>query len=187
MQAEELCFAALRIEDRLASLQSYYWGQLPGPDGTIPYFHRETRSLIKLPVTGYTACGAPIYDIAHPVIVRVEGDLLGGGNGEGMLLGGRDGRVYLNQDPILAEVRPDLAIQDIQVEKMLHHMTTVGRWQPLADRIFAFPALYGFADVKPVTVPRGIHEIFPRGGNGPECIRLQVQNSDQRSKHGRSR
>jgi hypothetical protein len=101
VQARELTFAPLQIGGKPAALQSYYWGQLPGPDGTIPYFHRETYSLVRLPVTGYTECGAPIYDVAHPVIVRVEGDLLGRGNGEGMLLGGSDGRVYLNQDPVL--------------------------------------------------------------------------------------
>ena len=78
---------------------------------------------------------------------------------------------------LAAGVRPsDLTIitfnQDIQVEKMLHHMSTVRRWEPLADQIFAFPGLYRFADQKEVTSPTGAAQIFPRGGDPDNCISL---------------
>jgi hypothetical protein len=65
--------------------------------------------------------------------------------------------------------------QDIQVEKMLHLMASVRRWAPLADKIFAFPALYGLPPQRSrqVTIPSGPSpDIFDHGGDADNCIRL---------------
>jgi hypothetical protein len=93
VQAGELTFAPAA-----AAWRSSYWGQLPGPDGTIVAF--SEKSLLKYPITGYTTCGAPIYDVATPRVVPVEANLLH--MGEGMLMAGSGGRTYLNQDPLTA-------------------------------------------------------------------------------------
>ncbi len=102
VQPEELHFAKLQVEGQPAKLRSYYWGQLPDTEGTICYMVEKTAALVKFPITGLTKCGAPVYDITAPQVVKVESTVLGGGNGEGMLVGGSDGRVYINQDPLLA-------------------------------------------------------------------------------------
>jgi hypothetical protein len=65
--------------------------------------------------------------------------------------------------------------QDLQVEKMLYLMSTVNRWQSLADRIFSFPELYALppsssATSSPTNTPES--ELFPRGGDEDQCIRL---------------
>src|SRR5262249_32254789 len=79
-----------------------YWGQLPDVEGTICYMIDKTQALAKFLIKGLTACGAPIYDVSAPQVVKVEGTDLGKGNGEGMLVGGSDGRVCSNQDPLRA-------------------------------------------------------------------------------------
>ncbi len=101
VQAEELSFADLVVDGKRTTLRSYYWGQLPDVDGTIIYMAKDTQALLKFPISGFTACGAPRYDIAHPQIVKLDQPVLGGGNGEGMLMGGSNGRVYVNQDPLI--------------------------------------------------------------------------------------
>ncbi len=103
VQADELTFAPLPTRDgKPLPFQSYYWGMLPGPDGTLIYINRDRYALIKFAITGYSECGAPVYDITHPQVVPVNEESFGQGNGEGMIIGGNDGRVYLNQDPILS-------------------------------------------------------------------------------------
>jgi hypothetical protein len=62
--------------------------------------------------------------------------------------------------------------QDIQVEKMLDHMSAVSRWKALAAKIFAFPHLYAFPDEKKVTFPKGETDLFAVGGDADGCIRL---------------
>ena len=101
VQADELAFADLTVDGKRTSLQSFYWGQLPDVDGTIIYMAQGAGALLKFPITALTACGAPKYDIAHPQIVKLDRPVLGGGNNEGMVMGGSDGRVYLNQDPVI--------------------------------------------------------------------------------------
>lgn len=76
---------------------SNYWGQLPGPDGIITFI--KGQSLMKYAVTGFTACGAPIYDVANPKVLKLDRPLLLGG--EGMVMGGSNGDVYINQDPLI--------------------------------------------------------------------------------------
>jgi FlgD Ig-like domain len=101
VQANELTFANLEIDGKPASLYFYYWGQLPDPKGTVVYLVRGEQALAKFPIVGLTACGAPRYDITHPQIVKLDRPLLWGGNMEGMIMGGSDGRVYVNQDPLI--------------------------------------------------------------------------------------
>lgn len=74
-------------------------------------------------------------------------------------------------------VRPeDLTIitfnQDIQVEKMLAEMSSVGRWSALKDKIFAFPYLYSFAATPDVTSTSGAVAKFDVGGDPNDCVRL---------------
>lgn len=100
VQPEEMRFSTLSIADGPARLRSFYWGQLPDEDGTIAYLDDKGRALVKFPISGFTASGAPIYDVANPKIVMTDKPI-GSGNGEGMIVGGSDGRVYLNQDPLI--------------------------------------------------------------------------------------
>ena len=93
VQADEMQFA------KGITLQAGYWGTYPDEEGTIPYLDFGKQAIIKLPITGFTACGAPIYDVAHPQVLIVDRNILAGG--EGMLLGGSDGRVYVNQTPLI--------------------------------------------------------------------------------------
>lgn len=93
VQADEMQFA------KGLGLRAGYWGTYPDEEGTIPYIDADKQCIIKLPITGLTACGAPIYDVAHPQLLPVDRKLIA--MGEGMLLGGGDGRVYLNQDPLI--------------------------------------------------------------------------------------
>jgi hypothetical protein len=102
VQAEELAFAKPAIDGKPARLRSFYWGQLPDNAGTIAYMADGANALYEFPITGTTACGAPRYDIANPRVVKADRPVLGGGNGEGMLIGGNDGVFYLNQDPLIA-------------------------------------------------------------------------------------
>jgi hypothetical protein len=78
-------------------------------------------------------------------------------------------------------VRPeDITIitfnQDIQVEKILHLLSTVDRWRSLADSIFAFPHLYALPSQAGRQVtgpsPSGNVETFSSGGDADRCIRL---------------
>ncbi len=101
-QAGEMRFADLVADGTPIALRSYYWGQLPDVDGAVPYLVNDRPDLlVKFPVTGVTACGAPIYDIANPIVVHLDRPLALGGNGEGQLHGGSHGRVYINQDPLI--------------------------------------------------------------------------------------
>lgn len=108
VQREELCFGSPLVNGQAVSTRSYYWGQLPDDEGTVitlatgadKQLMKDT--LLKFRITGTNAVGAPLYDIVNPQVVKVALPVLGSGNGEGMLIGGSEGRVYVNQDPILA-------------------------------------------------------------------------------------
>jgi len=80
----------------------YYWGILPDTDGTLAFVGTDGQSLVKFPIRSYTACGAPVYDVTNPQIVQFQPKLDTGRSGEGHILGGIDGRVYLNRDPLCA-------------------------------------------------------------------------------------
>ncbi len=100
VQGDELAFAQPFAEGKPLKLRRYYWGSYASKNGDYAYIAEGTQSVARFDVNGYTACGAPIYDIAHPDILPV-GELLGKGNGEGMIACGDDGHIYVNQDPIL--------------------------------------------------------------------------------------
>ncbi|WP_236624761.1 sugar-binding protein [Rhodopirellula sp. SWK7] len=101
VQESELQFARIKINDQPVDLRSFYWGQLPDTDGTITYAVKNRQELVQFPVAGYTKAGAPIYDITKPHIVRPDREIIGGGNGEGQIIGGSNGRIYINQDPLI--------------------------------------------------------------------------------------
>ncbi|HEY3332184.1 MAG TPA: FlgD immunoglobulin-like domain containing protein [Capsulimonadaceae bacterium] len=100
VQSAELAFADVSVDGKPLKQRRFYWGSLADSSGTYAFIADGTKSLVRYRVTGYTECGAPIYDVAKPDVVPV-GDLLGKGNGEGMIACGDDGRIYLNQNPIL--------------------------------------------------------------------------------------
>lgn len=106
VQPEELHFSAITIDDEPVDLRSYYWGQLPDVDGTVTYMVSNRQALVQFPIVGYTAAGAPRYELDHPRIIRVDKPVIGGGNGEGQIIGGSQGRIYINQDPLIM-VEPD--------------------------------------------------------------------------------
>ncbi len=90
VQRDEVTFADY-------ALRSRYWGHLPTTDGTLVYVDEQKNTLVVLPIVGFTACGAPRYDIRNPRIVPVTGvDLKGSLE---MICGGT-GRVFLNMKPL---------------------------------------------------------------------------------------
>ncbi|MBA3936035.1 MAG: hypothetical protein H0X38_01105, partial [Planctomycetes bacterium] len=91
VQADELVFADYALRER-------YWGHLPTTDGTLVYADEKRNALIVLPIAGWTACGAPRYDIAHPRVVPVAG--FGVDCQLEMICGGAGNRVYLNMKPL---------------------------------------------------------------------------------------
>jgi hypothetical protein len=101
VQPAELSFSTPTLDGKAVVLPSFYWGTLPDPDGTISYVAQGSNALFKFPITGTTPNGAPIYNLAQPQIVRVENSVALGNNGA-MLMGGKEGRVYINQDPLTA-------------------------------------------------------------------------------------
>ena len=99
VQPEEMEFGSLPA-------RSYYWGQLPSPDGTVFYPGEDGQSVVRLPIVGWTACGAPEYRISAAVVVPFRNKIGPGGSGEGMIMGGSGGRVYMNRSPLVI-VGPD--------------------------------------------------------------------------------
>ena len=99
-QPEELSFGPGDPKQR--PFRRYYWGVLPDTDGTLAFVGSDDQSLVKFPIRSFTACGAPVYGVANPQVVRFEPKLAPGRSGEGHILGGSDGRVYLNRDPLCA-------------------------------------------------------------------------------------
>ena len=100
VQPDELQFANIEIDGKPVELRSFYWGQLPDTDGTITYMVRGRQELVQFPVAGFTKSGAPKYDITKPRIIRPD-RAIGGGNGSGQVIGGSNGRIYINQNPLI--------------------------------------------------------------------------------------
>ena len=65
-QSDEMTFAKLEYQGKPVRLQSFAWGTEPGDDGAVTYLVRDAKALIQFTVSGYTDCGAPIYDVSHP-------------------------------------------------------------------------------------------------------------------------
>ncbi len=102
VQKDELSFATPEMDGKPVALSSFYWGQLPDNEGTLTYLARGENALVKVPITGINSVGAPIYDVGKLQVVKADQPVIGKGNGEGMIIGGDNGRVYLNQDPLIA-------------------------------------------------------------------------------------
>jgi hypothetical protein len=100
VQGGEMRFSKPEIGGKPAEIRSFYWGQLPDGDGTVSYLSPKNNALLKFVINGFTKAGAPLYEVAKPLVVIADKPI-GGGNGEGMVYGGSDGRVYLNQDPLI--------------------------------------------------------------------------------------
>ncbi len=99
VQESELTFFQPTYNGQPLVLRGDYWGQLPDDKGTLIYGEASGQLLVKFPVTSYLPDGAPAYDITNPVVIPLTGKLT---FGEGMILGGKDGRTYVNQDPLTA-------------------------------------------------------------------------------------
>lgn len=98
VQASEMQFFKPQMDGKPTELRSFYWGQLPDTQGTLIYMLKDQNALWKLPMN---ASGkGPLYDLNKAQIVKLEQPIAG--NGEGQLIGGSEGRVYLNQSPITA-------------------------------------------------------------------------------------
>ncbi len=101
VQEEELQFSNLELEGKPVALRSYYWGQLPDEDGTITYMVSGRQELVQFKISGFTRSGAPKYDVSKPRFITPDRALIGGGNGEGQIIGGTNGRFYINQNPLV--------------------------------------------------------------------------------------
>ncbi len=102
VQKEELTFITPMADGKPVTLRSYYWGQLPDDDGTLTYMVSGGNSLYRIPISSINKVGAPVYDLTKAYVVKVDQPVLEKGNGEGMIIGGKDGMVYINQDPLIA-------------------------------------------------------------------------------------
>lgn len=100
VQDAEMSFGSPQIDGKPAGLKSGYWGTFPDPDGTVPFLVPDANAIMKFPIKGYTASGAPIYSVSDPEIVSMQPDVKG--RDCAALMGGSNGNVYLNQDPLTA-------------------------------------------------------------------------------------
>lgn len=107
VQPAEMRFTDVMVDGAKVDLRSFYWGQLPDGQGTVTYLvNGRDDLLVQFPVTGYNDVGAPVFDLDAPRVIRADRPLIGQGNNEGQVIGGANGRVYLNQNPLIA-VEPD--------------------------------------------------------------------------------
>ncbi len=103
VQADEMKFAKTEIDGKPVSIRTYLWGRLPDNDGAMTFMIQNKADVLwRLSIASVTAAGAPVYDVTKPDVIQVDRPIIGGGNGQGMTVGGSDGRTYLNQDPIVA-------------------------------------------------------------------------------------
>jgi len=103
VQAAEMKFSKPELNGQPAKIRSYLWGRLPDDDGALTFMIEKAPDVLwRLAITSVTAAGAPVYDVTKPEVIKVERPVIGGGNGQGMTIGGSNGRTYLNQDPIVA-------------------------------------------------------------------------------------
>jgi hypothetical protein len=158
VQEAELKFATIQLDGKPVQLRSYYWGQLPDAQGTVTYIAHDRNALVRFPVTGTTPAGAPIYDLTTPQIIRVKEPILEKGNGEGQIIGGEDGRVYINQSPIItveADGRVSGAYPSNVTSVHGSHKATAAR----PGYIIGPSSFLGTADIP------GVGEVFYLNGN----------------------
>lgn len=101
VQADELQFGKPTLDGKPVESRGCYWGVLPETDGTINFISVDSNALVKLPILEYTACGAPRYEttIAKVVVLDSKWPKFGFANLQ-HILGGSDGKVFLNQSPL---------------------------------------------------------------------------------------
>lgn len=106
VQPEELVFSKFVADGKpVADVRGCFWGVLPETDGTIVYSSVSTDSLVKLPIIGYTECGAPRYELATAKFIKITGGFSKVSlTSVDHLMGGSEGRVYLNQPSPLTVV-----------------------------------------------------------------------------------
>jgi len=100
VQDVEMSFGKPQVDGKPVSLYAGYWGTFPDPSGTVPFLMPRTNAILKFPIKDFTACGAPIYSAADPEIVRMQTDVKGVDGSA--IMGGSDGKVYINQTPLTA-------------------------------------------------------------------------------------
>ncbi len=97
VQENELTFSKPKAGATPLQWASGYWGTLPGPDGTITQFTSKGTHVLQFPITSFTPGGAPVYTVAEPRIFAQNIRA-----GEGMIMGGSEGRAYFNANPLTA-------------------------------------------------------------------------------------
>ena len=98
VQPEELAFGNPGVDGTKANLVWCYWGTLPDDKGLLTYYAMakgQNLGILRYPVKGFTASGAPVYEPAKPVVQKIVIAA-----GEGMVAGGFDGNVYFNTSPL---------------------------------------------------------------------------------------
>ena len=77
-----------------------YNGTLPDANGTITVLSPGGQALLHYPISRWTSDGVPVYDATKPTIAPTAfADL---GKNAGFVMGGFDGRVYINQSPLVS-------------------------------------------------------------------------------------
>jgi hypothetical protein len=101
VQEDELTFGMPEFQGKPMKPSGSYWGRLPDPEGAIPFLDSEHHALLKLAIVDFAPSGAPVYDLAKAQVVPLNSPYPVQNGGEGMIMGGADGRVYVNQDPLI--------------------------------------------------------------------------------------
>lgn len=162
VQRDELTFTDLQVDGKAVSLQSAYWGQLPDDEGTITYMARDKSGLLKdtllqFPISGTNQFGAPIYNIASPRVLKLDQPILNPGSG--MTLGGKDGRVYINQMPLIAIERDGRVLSSYPNRNLGVHGSHTAT-TPRPGYLIGPSSILGAADMG-----REIGEVFYLNGN----------------------
>ena len=159
VQADELTFGMPQFGGKDMRLSGSYWGRLPDPAGTIPFLDCEHHALLKLPITAFTAAGVPVYDLGASQVIPVATTYPLQNGGEGMIMGGGDGRVYINQDPLIAIAKDGSLLGGFPS----HHVSVHGSHTAKAPRpgsLIGPSSILGTADFGPA-----IGEVFSMNGN----------------------
>ncbi len=181
VQADELSFAAVPVPGGTLKVAGGYWGRLPDATGTIPFLDGGHRVLAKLAITGIAPTGAPLYDLAQAQLVALKSPYQLQAGGEGMIMGGADGRVYVNQDPLIAIEKDGTVVGGYPS----HHISVHGSHTAKAPRpgyLIGPSSILGTADFG-----GAIGEVFSMNGNLGEnylftsdCLWIQALFKDTR-------
>ncbi len=162
VQRDELTFTDIQVDGKTVSLQTHYWGQLPDDEGTITYMTggnngTSKNTLLQFAVKSTNKVGAPLYDITQPRVLKLDQPLLK--PGEGMIVGGKEGRIYLNQDPVFTLDRNGKILGTYPS----HHVSVHGSHTARASRagyLIGPSSILGTADMG-----KDIGEVFYLNGN----------------------